>query len=403
MNGIHNKAQSALIVGAGVAGLTTATQLARSGWEVTVLERSTALRTGGYKIDVRGAALGVLDRIGLIERARAHHLGIRSGSIVTADGTTVAQMGGDTFGGRAGADIELERGDLVSLLAETAISAGAMIRTGARAESVDDDGVHLDSGEIVGADFVIGADGLHSAVRSAVLGEADVIRDLGYGIAVHETTVQLGLEREEMTYVSAGRTALIYDTGTCTRAMYLFSRTGSIPRDRAGAEDYLRESYAGQGWRVPELLAGLQPEHDLYLDAIAQVVAPAWSRGTTVLVGDAAWCASPASGQGTSLALVGGFVLASRLAADPSEHGLIAYEQALRPFVQANQKLGPANIKRMVLCSDKAVRSTLSMLRVTNRLPFSDALMGLAMRPLHRAANAVDLSHAAQEPGRATA
>lgn len=384
-----------------MAGLTTAIQLARAGWHVIVLERGEVLRTGGYKIDVRGAALGVLDRLGLADAARAQHLGIHAGSVVTADGHTIAQMGGDAFGGRAGQDIEMERGDLIRLLADAAEQAGATIRTGAVVESATATGrpeVRLAGGEVLSADFVVAADGLRSAVRGAVVDDADVIRDLGYGIAVHATEVALGLRREEMTYVSAGRTALVYDTGRRTRAMYLFERTDSVPPERDAAAAYLRQAYAGQGWRVPELLDGLDADEELYLDAMAQVVAPIWSRSGVVLVGDAAWCASPASGQGTSLALVGGYVLAARVSRTPDGQGLAADERAMRRFVEVNQRLGPANVKRMVLPTEKAVRSTLIALRVMHALPFSEALMRRALRPLHRAATAIDIEAAAGQP-----
>lgn len=399
MNNVHSYShEGTVVVGAGVAGLTAALGLARAGRHVTVLERADALPVGGYKIDVRGAAVEVPRRIGLESTVRGRHLRIRAGSVVTADGTTVTQMGGDTFGGRERSDIEVERGDLLAILADAATAAGASVRFGARVVGVADDGdepaLILADGERVGADLVIAADGLRSAVRDLVVGEADVVRDLGYGIAVHRTDVDPGVDRAEMTYVAPGRTALVYDTGRHRRAMYLFERTATVPRDRADAAAYLRATYAGQGWVVPELLAGLEDAEPLYLDSVAQVVAPVWSRGRIVLLGDAAWCASPASGQGTSLALVGGYVLAAHVAASDLARGLADYEAALRPFVERNQALGPANIKRMVLGSPRAVRSTLSALRLIGRLPFGEWLMTKAMRPLHKAANAIDLDDA---------
>lgn len=401
MNAIHSYgSQRVVVVGAGVAGLMAAIGLARAGRSVTVLERADALPVGGYKIDVRGAAVTVLRRLGLEEAVRARHLGIRAGSVVTADGSTVAQMGGDTFGGREGDDIEVERGDLLAILAEAATTAGASLRFGARVEAVEggDDTpiVILTGGQRITADLVVAADGLRSVVRDWVTGGADVVRDLGYGIAVHRTDVDPGVDRAEMTYVAPGRTTLVYDTGRHRRAMYLFERTGDVPRERADAGDYLRTAYTGQGWVVPQLLAGLDDTEPLYLDLVAQVVAPTWSRGRVALVGDAAWCASPASGQGTSLALVGGYLLAAHV--DSSEPGpaLADYEATLRRFVERNQALGPANVKRMVLGSDRAVRSTLTGLRLMGRLPFGDWLLAKAMSPLHKAANAIDLDAAAR-------
>ena len=109
-----------------------------------------------------------------------------------------------------------------------------------------------------------------------------------------------------------------------------------------------------------------------------------------MLLGDAAHCASPASGQGTSLALVGAYVLATALAGDLGA-GLAAYERRMRPFAEANQKLGPANVKRMVLRSRGQVRASMLMLRLIAKLPGRQRLMAMAVAPIHKAANAITL------------
>src|SRR5262245_7330904 len=76
---------------------------------------------------------------------------------------------------------------------------------------------------------------------------------------------------------------------------------------------------------------------------------PQWSQGRVVLVGDAAYCASPMSGQGTSIALIGAHVLAGELAAAPGDHAraFAEYESVMRPFVEANQTLGLKSAKLM--------------------------------------------------------
>ncbi|GAA3378100.1 hypothetical protein GCM10020367_56310 [Streptomyces sannanensis] len=112
-----------------------------------------------------------------------------------------------------------------------------------------------------------------------------------------------------------------------------------------------------------------------------------------MLVGDAAYCASPASGQGTSLALVGAYVLAGELAAAAGDHaaGFAAYEREMRPFVRANQDLGPANIKRMVMRTKGQVRISMMMLALLNRMPGKDRIMAKAIEPIHKAADAIAL------------
>lgn len=116
-----------------------------------------------------------------------------------------------------------------------------------------------------------------------------------------------------------------------------------------------------------------------------------WAAGRVALAGDAAYCASPASGQGTSLALVGAYVPAGELAAAHGDHlaAFDRYEQLMRPFVAANQRLGPANVKRMVMRTRSQVRLAMLMLRLMTHMPGKDRLMAKMIEPIHRAATAI--------------
>ncbi len=389
MNEIHSN-RTALVVGAGVAGLTAAALLRRHGWQVEAIERAPELRTGGYKVDARGAGVEVLRRLGLLDAARERACHVRAGSVVTAEGRTVAAMGGDTFGGRLGEDVELERGDLVRLLAE----AAGPVRFGTQAtgftEGADGVRVRFSDGTEDTYAVVLGADGLHSATRGlAGIGSADAVHPLGHAIGVVTMPTSMGLTNEETTFVTAGRTALLYATATQprARAMLLFTHDGPLPRDRPAQVAFLRERYADAGWRLPEILAALETADDVYLDAVAQVKLDRWSSGSVGLIGDAAACASPASGQGTTLALVTAYVTVAKLCATPDAvpDALHRAEAALRGFVDGNQKLGPSNLKRMVMGSEKAVTSTLTALRVLNALPFTDLMLGFVARALAKA------------------
>jgi 2-polyprenyl-6-methoxyphenol hydroxylase-like FAD-dependent oxidoreductase len=215
------------------------------------------------------------------------------------------------------------------------------------------------------------------------------VRDLGYRVSIFGVPNHLGLDREEMTYVSPGRTVLMYSTAqdVGAKAMFLFADDGPVPDD---ARQYLVDRYADEAWEVPSLLAHM--DDDFYLDSLSQVHMDRWANGRVALVGDAAYCASTASGQGTSLALVGAYVLAGELAAARDHvQGFANYEAALRDFVDANQKLGPANIKRMVLASKAQVRLSMIFLSLLSKLPGKDKLIAKAVEPIHRAANVITL------------
>ncbi|MFE3455489.1 FAD-dependent monooxygenase [Nonomuraea sp. NPDC059194] len=390
-----------LISGASIAGTTLAYWLRRHGFTPTVVERAPDIREGGYKIDIRGAALEVVSRMGLLDEIRRERTDVQGGSIVNAAGRRVASMDGDTFGGRVDEDAEILRGDLAQLLyGLTRDEVDYLFDDSIATLSEGPDGVDVvfDSGRRGRFDLVVGADGLHSATRGLAFGpEQRFVRDLGYHVAIFSVPNHLNLDRWELTYVGAGRTALTYSTAkdTGAKAMFLFS-SGPIAydhRDRAQQQRILADAYAAEGWEVPRLLEGMAAAPDFYFDSLSQVHMDHWSTGRVALVGDSAYCASPASGQGTSLALVGAYVLAGELAAAGGDHraGFAAYEREMRPFVEANQQLGPANVKRMVMRSKGQIRFVMTMLSLMRYLPGKDRMAAKAVEHIHRAATAIAL------------
>ncbi|MEK6312303.1 MAG: FAD-dependent monooxygenase, partial [Curtobacterium sp.] len=118
--------QHALVSGASIAGLSTAWWLARTGWRVTVLERSSAFRDGGQNVDVRGVAKEVLDRMGLVEQVRACNTTETGTVLVEEDGSVRVEL---PDGGGAGATAELEvlRGDLARVLLD-ALPSDVVVR-----------------------------------------------------------------------------------------------------------------------------------------------------------------------------------------------------------------------------------------------------------------------------------
>lgn len=390
-----------LISGASIAGTTLAYWLHRHGFTPTVVERAPEVREGGYKIDIRGAALEVVAGMGILDEIRRERTDVQGGSVVNAAGKRVASMDGDTFGGRIHEDAEILRGDLSRLLYDLTRDKVDYLFNDSIASLADGpDGVDVvfESGKRARYDLVVGADGLHSNTRGLAFGdERQFVRDMGYYVSIFSVPNHLNLDRWELTYVGAGRTALTYSTAkdTGAKAMFLFA---SEPiaydhRDRGQQQRILAGAYAAEGWEVPRLLEGMADAPDFYFDSLSQVHMDHWSTGRVAVVGDAAYCASPASGQGTSLALVGAYVLAGELAAAAGDHeaGFAAYEREMRPFVAANQKLGPANIKRMVMRTKGQIRIAMTMLSLMKYMPGKDRMMTKVVEPIHKAATAISL------------
>lgn len=121
-----------------------------------------------------------------------------------------------------------------------------------------------------------------------------------------------------------------------------------------------------------------------------------WSKGRVVLLGDAGYCPSPASGQGSSLALVGAYVLAAELAAAGGDHraAFPAYERAMRTFVHRNQAVADTGLGFLLPASRTALAARNAGLRVMLGPARRLGLHGLLVRLDHRiarAANAVAL------------
>jgi 2-polyprenyl-6-methoxyphenol hydroxylase-like FAD-dependent oxidoreductase len=109
-------------------------------------------------------------------------------------------------------------------------------------------------------------------------------------------------------------------------------------RDIAAQRHLLREAFCDLRWHVPAMLDVADSAADFYFDALDQVRMSSWSTGRVALVGDAAYCASPASGAGALLALSGAYRLAGELAAGgPTAAALARYEAAQRPLVAQKQ------------------------------------------------------------------
>jgi 2-polyprenyl-6-methoxyphenol hydroxylase-like FAD-dependent oxidoreductase len=340
-----------MISGASIAGPALAYWLDRYGFEVTVVERASAVRSGGYPIDVRGVALDVISRMGLLSQVQAAHVASRTMAFVDSDGKAIGVVPIYGFQGSETADVELSRGTLTTLLYGLTRDSPVRYRFGESIEALEDDGAGVDvrfsSGERERYDIVIGADGLHSNTRRLVFGpETPFNHYLGQTFNLFSMPNDLGLSHGATVYAEPGRAAGLYAVGDTPEDLFVFlifaTETppfGAHP-DKAEQIERTAGVFAGAGWEVPRLVEALRRADDLFFDTVSQIRMPAWSKGRVALVGDAAYAPSFRSGQGTSLALVGAYVLAGELAAhDDTVDAFVAYERIMRPFVEANQAL----------------------------------------------------------------
>ncbi|BAL91512.1 putative FAD-dependent oxidoreductase [Actinoplanes missouriensis 431] len=378
--------RKALISGAGVGGPACAFWLARAGWEVTLVERAPALRTGGYKVDVRGAATTVLKRMGVHAAAKQRDTGMRQVTYVRRDGRRIASLPADLLMGRRGDDLEIMRGDLTRLLHD---AAGVATVFGDSIAGISDTCVTFASGRTGEYDLIVAADGLHSTTRRLAFGDTPIDHLGGY-ISTFEVPNDLGIDHEEIMYTEPGRLLYAYAMGPGAPArvgMTFASEPLTYDRRDLGAQkQLLHRAFAGRGWRSDDFLAALDDAPDLYFDSLSQVNAPRYSSGRVVLLGDAAYCPSPASGQGTSLALVGAYVLADQLS---NGGGLEGYERVMRPYVEKNLAFGRRMAKDMVPSSRLAIGFRNYGMRTLRFHPRKEQMIDKVLAPMHEAANAI--------------
>ncbi|WP_433063615.1 FAD-dependent monooxygenase [Dactylosporangium sp. CS-033363] len=345
------------MAGASIAGPALAHWLSRRGAEVTVVERAPELRPGGQAVDARGVAREVIRRMGLDAAVRAARTDTAGAHTVDADGKVLESYSADDDGGDGYiSEIEILRGDLSQVLyddtrGEVEYRFGDRIaELGQDADGVD---VVFAGGDRRRFDLVVGADGLHSALRGMVFGPREqFIRHLGLVLAFYSVPNEFGIERWMIDYQEegTGRSAGLRPLPDPGRAMAMLGFPAADLdvdfRDVAAQQQLLRTEMAGLGWLTPRILAHLEGTPDFYLDQVAQVVMDRWSDGRVGLIGDAAFCSSPFSGGGTGLALVGAYLLAGELAAagwDPTA-GFASYEALMRPYVEANQEIGRMHV-----------------------------------------------------------
>jgi 2-polyprenyl-6-methoxyphenol hydroxylase-like FAD-dependent oxidoreductase len=375
-------APRALISGASVAGPVLAYWLSRFGFHVTVVERTERLRfgTGGHAVDLFGPALQIIEWMRVLRQVddAGTHTEIIS---LIREGHRPVDVPAELMSeGVSARHVEIMRGELAKIVYDAGRdSIDYVFGNSIRSLEQTDRGVDVSfrHGSRQTFDLVIGADGLHSIIRRLAFGEEHrFLHFLGGYLAVFTVPNYLHLHQHMLGSGEVGRTAAIYPVRDTGEARVLFLWRTPVQhdydrRDLAAQRRLIRNLYDGMGWEVPRLLAELEHADDLYLDSISTIVMDSWTRGRVSLVGDAGYSPGAAVGGGTSLAVVGAYVLASELAAASGDHvrGLAAYEQAMRPAVQQSQRIGPAVMKMLIPRSRVQLWARAQAIRLLPRLP----------------------------------
>ena len=353
------------VIGAGIGGLSAALGLRRAGFDVEIYEQAAELTEVGGGINMGPNAVRVLLNLGLgpgLERVAVRPVGTHQRR--WQDGSTLQRAAlnprcEELYGAP---HLTIHRRDLLAVIA--AAFPPERLHLGHRFVGFTESGDHVEAGFANGAriaaDVLIGADGIHSAVRAQLFGDEppQFAGCVAYrGLVPAERIADLGLELGSQSWVGPGGHFVHYFVS----AGRLLNFVGWTEHDEWNREDWTdratieRAQAAFAGWH-PQIGRIIAAADTCFIWALFdRDPLPQWSAGRVSLLGDACHPMYPFMGQGAAQALEDGAALAACLAAsvmagagDPAA-ALQRYERARLPRVSRVQALSRANKTRFHL------------------------------------------------------
>lgn len=339
-----------LISGAGVAGLTAAIWLGRAGFRPLIVEKAPRIRADGFILSLSKHSYHLLQEMGILDALIAVNNRVERSSYHDRAGHAILELDYDRLF-EAGNITQVMRDDLERILHDQAkdqadyLFSNSVIALAQRGDEVH---VTFEDGSERQFDLVIGADGLHSAVRQCAFTDDEVTRHyLGLHAAAFRCDNHLGLSHKYEAYLEPYRHTIIYTTRTNELASIFIWADTSLDVPPPGPERLrtLSATYEGAHPNVRRLIDACNADDPLYMDVLLQIEMASWHKGRVALIGDAAHSLTLLSGQGASIAIACASALARALGEMPVHEALAHYDAVMRPIVAKAQPATRRNVR----------------------------------------------------------
>ncbi len=349
----------AIVVGAGIGGLTTAIALRRVGVEAVVFEKAPELREIGAGISVWTNAMKALEKIGVADAVRAVGRQEIGGTVRSWNGKRITEVPAEVLEKRFGLNVVLTR----PKLQETLLAAlpDDAIRLDAECVGFRQDGSGVTAlfsgGREERGDLLVGADGLHSVVRERLFGD----RKPRYaGFTAWRGLADLGDGREGDGFEAWGR-GNIFGLISLGHGRFYWYATKNAPEGQEGAPEgrkaELMELFGGWHEPIPTVIKATEEAAILRNDVYDREPLKRWGRGRVTLLGDAAHPMTPNLGQGACQAIEDAVALAEFVLRETDVQGALrGYEDRragrVANIVRRSRLLGKAaQLENPLLCA----------------------------------------------------
>lgn len=331
----NSPARTAIVVGGGIGGLATGLALTARGWRVQVLEQAARFGEIGAGLSLWSNGVRALGALGLGEEVRDRALVETEAGIRDTTGRWLSRTDTEELGRRYGPLVMMHRADLLDTLRkglpDGALRAGATVTDVRSSDGAPE--VRHDGG-VVDADLVVGADGIHSVVRSALWEQSPAPRYAGY------TAWRLIVDPGERLAVGGetwGRGERVGIAPLPDGRTYMFGVANAAEGGRSpdGELAELRRRFGDWHSPIPALLDAAGEDAVMRHDVYDLPPLRTFASGRVALVGDAAHAMTPNMGQGANQALEDAVTLAAVLDDhDTVPEALAAYDRIRRPRAQ---------------------------------------------------------------------